>query len=318
MPVSGPSIATLLFLAAIPGASAQTASSQVAVPDWCRKLPRPEYSILQRVPVHDPWFEVYRVAPRVLAIYEPHQWEETIMYLVEGAEKALLFDTGLGIGDLHAVVSELTKLPVIVVNSHTHPDHTGGNWQFDTIYNLDSDYTRNHAKGSTEIRAEIEPQKLCGPLPKSFNPAAYATKPWQTTRWLHDGDTIDLGSRTLQVLATPGHAPDSISLFDEKASLLFTGDTYYPGPLYIFGPGSDPAAYQKSLDRLATLTQKVRLVFGAHNAPASSTSVLPELSREFTDLRAGKLSAKETENGVTKYEGLQFTFLVDANSRDAK
>ncbi|HTX75526.1 MAG TPA: MBL fold metallo-hydrolase [Terracidiphilus sp.] len=190
----------LLFTATLP-APAQNHSGGAALVmlDWCRKLPRPEYARLERVPVHDYWFQVYRVAPRVLAIYEPHQGEETVMYLVEGSQHALLIDTGMGIGNLRALVSELTPLPVIVVNSHTHPDHTGSNWQFDTIYNLDSDYTRKNAKGSTEIRAELEPGKICGALPKDFNSATYATRPWHTACWLHDGDVIDLGGRNLQV-----------------------------------------------------------------------------------------------------------------------
>jgi hypothetical protein len=62
-------------------------------PAWCRALPRPEYKSLERVRVTDPWFEVYRVAPGVFAIYEPHQAEEVICYLIVGARQAVLFDT---------------------------------------------------------------------------------------------------------------------------------------------------------------------------------------------------------------------------------
>src|ERR1039458_1895209 len=51
---------------------------QAQVPEWCRPLQRPEYKTLQRVPTSDPWFEVYKVATGVFAIYEPHQSEETI------------------------------------------------------------------------------------------------------------------------------------------------------------------------------------------------------------------------------------------------
>ena len=65
-------------------------------PPWCQKLPRPEYSKLHRIPVADTWFEVYKVAPDVFAIYEPHQFEETISYLILGRERAVLFDTGMG------------------------------------------------------------------------------------------------------------------------------------------------------------------------------------------------------------------------------
>jgi glyoxylase-like metal-dependent hydrolase (beta-lactamase superfamily II) len=301
----------LAFLLLAAFVEAQTpAQPALVAPDWCRSLPRAQYKTLDRIPVDNSWFEVYRVAPGVLAIYEPHQWEETIMYLVEGKSRALLFDTGMGIDDLKRVVSQLTPLPVVVVNSHTHPDHTGDNWQFPTIYSLDNDYTREHAQGSTEIRAEIEPGKLCGALPAAFDAAHYATRPWKPTKWLHDGDTIDLGGRTLRVLATPGHAPDSLCLFDEANGILFTGDTYYPGTIYVFGPGADAAAYQQTVHRLAKLAPKVQKVLGAHNEPLSPPSILSELAREFDAVRAGKIAGTPAGDGITQYKGEQVTFLV--------
>ena len=97
-------------------------------PAWCRALPRPEYKPLERVRVSDPWFEVYRVATDVFAIYEPHQAEEVISYLILGTRQAMLFDTGMGISDIQKVTAELTQLPIVVLNSHTHVDHVGGNW----------------------------------------------------------------------------------------------------------------------------------------------------------------------------------------------
>src|SRR5271165_1537197 len=139
------------------------ASTQTEKPDWCRPLPRPEYKSLERIQISDPWFEVYKVAPNTFAIYEPHQFEEVISYLILGKDKALLFDTGMGISDIHRVVTELTKLPVIVLNSHTHNDHVGGNWQFDTIYSMDTDFTRLNAKGSVaDAQDELAPGSICG------------------------------------------------------------------------------------------------------------------------------------------------------------
>ena len=141
------------------------------IPDWCKPLPRPEYKSLQRIQISDPWFEVYKVAPDTFAIYEPHQSEEIISYLILGKQKALLFDTGMGISDIHKLVAELTKLPIIVLNSHTHDDHVGGNWQFDTIYSMDTDFSRTNAKGSVaDAQAEIAPGEICGELPKGFDP----------------------------------------------------------------------------------------------------------------------------------------------------
>ena len=85
-------------------------TAQDSIPEWCRALPRPEYKSLKRVPVSDPWFEVYEPTSGVFAIYEPHQSEETIGYLITGEKRAVLFDTGMGISDVKKVTAELTKL----------------------------------------------------------------------------------------------------------------------------------------------------------------------------------------------------------------
>jgi glyoxylase-like metal-dependent hydrolase (beta-lactamase superfamily II) len=141
-------------------------------PEWCRKLPRPAYSKLERVPTADSWFEVYKIRPGIFAIYEPHQLEEVISYLIVGDEKAgdekagggkaLLFDTGMGISNIQAVVAGLTKLPVSVVNSHTHNDHVGDNWRFSDVYGMDTDFTRANARGSKEdAQAELAPEEIC-------------------------------------------------------------------------------------------------------------------------------------------------------------
>src|ERR1022692_910418 len=101
--------ASLLCAALAAPAMHAQAPSRPSTPDWCRDLPRPQYKALERVPSADPWFEVYRVAPGVFAIYEPHQFEEVISYLIVGERRAALFDTGMGIGDIKHVVAALTS-----------------------------------------------------------------------------------------------------------------------------------------------------------------------------------------------------------------
>src|SRR5438128_2276616 len=98
------------------------ATGQSGKPEWCQKLTRPEYGKLEKVEQPDAWFEVYRIRPGVFAIYEPHQSEEVISYLILGKSKGILFDTGMGISNIKNVVDHLTKLPVSVINSHTHDD----------------------------------------------------------------------------------------------------------------------------------------------------------------------------------------------------
>ena len=287
--------------------------AQVTTPDWCRALPRPEYKSLERVPVSDPWFEVYRPASGVFAIYEPHQAEETIGYLIVGQKRALLFDTGMGISDVKKVTTELTKLPILVLNSHTHDDHVGGNWQFDTVYGMDTDFTRNDAKGSREdAQAEITSDQICGSLPKGFDPKAYVTRPWKIRGYIHDGKRFDLGGRSIEVIATPGHTPDAISLIDRANGLLFTGDTYYPAPIWLFRPETDLDAYAASIRRLAALAPQVKLVLGAHNIPIASPAVLAQLVTAFDAVRAGKVTATPDSPGKVLYKVGDISFLMRA------
>ena len=287
--------------------------AQANIPEWCRALPRPEYKTLERVPVADSWFEVYRVAPSVFAIYEPHQFEETISYLIVGDKKALLFDTGMGISDLRRVTSGLTQLPIVVLNSHTHNDHVGDNWQFATIYGMDTDFTRANARGSRkDAQAELSPDAICGSLPQGFDRKAYATRPWKITSYIHDGGRIDLGGRSLEVLATPGHTPDAISLLDRTHGLLFTGDTYYPAPIWLYRPETDLPAYAASIHRLAELAPQVKVVLGAHNVPVASPSVLARLVSAFDDVRTGRVAATPASPGQVIYKVGDISFLMSA------
>lgn len=287
--------------------------AQAPIPDWCRALPRPEYKALERVPISDPWFEVYKPAAGVFAIYEPHQAEETIGYLIVGQKRALLFDTGMGISDIKKVTVELTKLPIIVLNSHTHDDHVGGDWEFDTVYGMDTDFTRTNAKGSREdAQAEITPDQICGSLPKGFDPKAYVTRPWKIAAYTHDGERFDLGGRTIEVIATPGHTPDAISLIDRANGLLFTGDTYYPAPIWLFRPETDLDAYAASIRRLAALAPQVKLVLGAHNIPVAQPSVLAQLVTAFDGVRAGKVAATPASPGKVLYKAGDISFLMRA------
>jgi glyoxylase-like metal-dependent hydrolase (beta-lactamase superfamily II) len=297
--------------------SAQPAQSDK--PEWCRALPRPEYKTLERVPATDPWFEVYQVVPQVFAIYEPHQAEETISYLILGEKQALLFDTGMGISDIRKVTGELTHLPIIVLNSHTHDDHVGGNWQFETVFGMDTDFTRTNAKGSRQdAQDELGPGMICGELPQGFDSKAYATRPWKISRFLHDHDKVDLGGRTLEVISTPGHTPDAISLLDRAHGLLFTGDTYYPAPIWLFRPETSLDDYVASVKHLAALAPQLRLVLGQHNVPFARPEVLVTLVTAIETVRAGKVRGEPQDDGKALYRSNGISFLMLAHSQEKK
>lgn len=278
--------------------------------DWCKSQPRPAYRKLERVKTEDPWFEVYKIVPGVFAIYEPHQFEEVISYLVLGTQKALLFDTGMGISNIKAVVEGLTELPVSVVNSHTHNDHVGDNWRFTDVYGMPTDFTRMNAKGSTaDAQAELAPGQVCGTLPAGFDAKAYRTRAFHISHWLQDGDTINLGDRRLEVISTPGHTPDSIALLDQRNGLLFTGDTFYLGPIYLYRPETDLDAYVSSVKRLAELTPHLQLLLPAHNVPVAQPEYLPRVLDAIQQVRRGQ-SKPVSRDGQREYMFEDFSFLL--------
>jgi glyoxylase-like metal-dependent hydrolase (beta-lactamase superfamily II) len=290
--------------------AAQTSSYK---PDWCKALPREEYKTLQRVLPNETWFEVYKVAPGTFAIYEPHQSEEAISYLIAGTKQALLFDTGMGIGDIQKVARQLTSRPIVVLNSHTHDDHVGDNWRFPFVFGMDTAFTRVNAKGSVEdAQAEIAPGEICGELPSKFDPKTYRTKPWHISLFVHDGFKVNLGGRTVEIIATPGHTPDAISLMDRANGLLFTGDTYYPAPIWLFRPETDMKAYVASVMKLHSLKPQVRLVLGAHNVPVAPPEVLDDLLTATEMLIEGKIPAKPVSDGKALYTAGKISFLMRA------
>ncbi len=303
--------ALLLFLLSPPLRAQQPTAA--GLPEWCRSLPRPEYQSLDRILPNEPWFEIYKVAPNTLAIYEPHQSEETIAYLIMGTKQAVLFDTGMGIANIHALVTRLTSRPIVILNSHTHNDHIGGNWQFPFVFGMDTPFTRASTKGERDdAQAEIAPGQICGDLPKNFDAKAYATKPWHVSIPVHDGFKVNLGGRTVEIIATPGHTPDSICLLDRDNGLLFTGDTYYPGTIWLYRPETDLDAYLASVKKIAALAPDLKLVLGAHNVPVAQPSVLPKLVSAIEAVRAGQGTVKPAGEGKAIRTVDGFSFLLRA------
>ncbi len=125
-------------------------------------------------------------------------------------------------------------------------------------------------------------------------------------------DHFDLGGRILEVIATPGHTPDAISLLDRAKGLLLTGDTYYPGPIWLFRPETDLDAYAASIRRLAALAPQVKVIMGAHNIPAASPTVLPRLVTAFDVVRAGKVQPSPDSPGKVLYKVDDISFLMRA------
>jgi glyoxylase-like metal-dependent hydrolase (beta-lactamase superfamily II) len=240
-------------------------------------------------------------------------------FLIQGEKSAILLDTGLGIANIRTVAEGLTEKPLLVVNSHYHFDHSGGNRLFDeiAIHRDGAELLERPAPdGLAEAYMEytqrlldawgpykeaddlyfhlLTVERLVRPLPDGFDPAGFRVVPTHATRLLEDGDVLDLGGRRLQVLHTPGHSPDCICLLDQQNGLLFGGDTVNTGPVYAHLDDSDLQKFAESTERLAGLRDDVRRVFVCHfmrleNEP----SLLTEMADGFRRVVAGDVELRD-------------------------
>ncbi len=282
---------------------------------FCDRLPRAAYADFRKHKASDDWFEVYEVEPGIFAIYEPFQWQEAISYLIIGTESALLFDTGNGIGDIKAVVEQLTDEPVRVLNSHSHFDHIGGNYQFDDVLSIATEFTLARTGGiqSDEVRMEASPEALCKSLPEGVTEASHQTRPFSITETIAEGDVVDIGGRRLEVLHVPGHTDDSIALLDRDAGFLWSGDSFYEGPIWLFFPETDLAAYQKSVAKLAAVAADLKAVFPAHNTPKADPALLMQLRENLDRVLTGKVEPVPVSDGNVEFRFDGFSFLMRAN-----
>ncbi len=232
----------------------------------CEDLPREENAKLPLSEASDDWFQVYKVSEGVYSIVEPYQFQETISHLIVGDDSAVLFDTGIGLLPIRPVVERITSLPVAVLNSHTHYDHVGGNAEFSSVLAIDLEYTRANMAGFERSRLadDFRLDAFCKGPPEGVDVSSFHTPPWKASRFVEDGEILDLGGRTLQVLHVPGHTPDATALLDAKNGLLFTGDTYYDAQLWLFVPETSLDDYKRSIARLTSIKGDIKYLLGAH------------------------------------------------------
>jgi len=258
--------------------------------NWWDALPRPQWSQFPKIDVDqsEDWFQVYRISEGVYGIYEDGQFEEVISYLILGDASALLFDTGIGVGDISKVVAQLTELPVAVLNSHTHYDHVGGNHLFPKIYGTSLAYTQEHTRGRSndEIAEFVGEGWVWKPLPQGTTESNYASKPFTISDFVNDGQVIDLGGRQLEVILVPGHTPDALVLLDRGNRLMFMGDTFYPATLYAHMGDANFADYVASAEKLSQYQGVVDYILPAHNEPLVPSYYLKAMRDAFVAIQA--------------------------------
>jgi glyoxylase-like metal-dependent hydrolase (beta-lactamase superfamily II) len=196
------------------------------------------------------------------------------VYLVEGRDKALLIDTGLGVARLSALVKTLTAKPLLVVNTHGHPDHAGGNFEFASVYAHPADFSAIRGQSTKEARTRAVQNAAKGAARSdmiTLDEAAQADSPELLP--VKDGYVFDLGGRKLEVIESPGHTPGEIVLLDAANKAIFTGDNSNT-LVWLFLPNSEPLeVYLQSLKKLQRRTGEFTTVYPGHGAPLPNTFV---------------------------------------------
>jgi hydroxyacylglutathione hydrolase len=211
----------------------------------------------------DDFFTTKKIEKNIWSIDGP---ANDLMYLVMGSKKAMLVDTGMGIGDLAQVVKSLTSLPVIVVNTHGHPDHAGGNSNFDEIWLSAKDEPIRQVMCADEYRLG-DLKAFIGeedPRYKKFADGVVRSRPFKS-HYIEPGESFDLGDRMFEVLEIPGHTPGSICLLNAKEKLLFSGDSIVSTPAWLYLKHSLPLkTYYEALKQVDAKRDSFDTIFPGH------------------------------------------------------
>jgi glyoxylase-like metal-dependent hydrolase (beta-lactamase superfamily II) len=231
------------------------------------------------------WFAINEVDHGVICVTEPRcrRLIQANGFLIEGGDFDILFDSGMGVAKLRPVIEALSAKFMIVFTGHTHIDHFGSHPEFGEAEilgrPLDADALRR--PGAKGLAFAARPPAPVDALPKAgieltefttdavpwagYDTEAYGRIAVEPTRLVEEGAVIETGRSHFEVRHLPGHSPGSIALWEPEAGVLFSGDAIYDGVIVDTAPGSDVAAYQKTMIRLKSLP--ARKVFGGHKEP---------------------------------------------------
>ncbi len=248
------------------------------------------------------WFTVEQLQSDTFTISEYLHWEQTHSYLLLGAERALLLDTGLGVADIGAVVRELTGLPVTAATTHVHWDHIGGHRHFHTIavHQAERDWLDGRFPLPPQVVRQNLTAKPCA-FPEGFDPEGYQVFQGPPQIVFQDGHSFELGGRTVTAIHTPGHSPGHCCFYEPERRWLWSGDLVYEGCLDAFYPTTDPRQFLSSIQRIGRL--EIDRVLPGHHRLDIPAGLIGEIEAGLSGLeRAGKL---EQGGGIFDFGAFQ-------------
>ncbi|MDL2244063.1 MBL fold metallo-hydrolase [Parabacteroides sp. OttesenSCG-928-J18] len=244
------------------------------------------------------WFTIEEIDNNTFVISEYKHWEETHCYVLNGTERCLLIDTGLGVANILEQVEKLTDKPITAVTTHVHYDHFGGHKYFSDFYvhEAETEWINGGFPLTIEQVRNFLVEEPCD-FPDNFDVNNYHLFKGVPSRILADNDVIELGERAIQILHTPGHSPGHICFYEKNKGYLFTGDLIYIGKLFAYFPSTDPIAYMNSIKKLLSLS--VNKVLPAHHNLDIPVSIIEDMDKAFTQLY---------QNGILKHGSGIFSY----------
>lgn len=214
------------------------------------------------------------------------------MYLLEGEEKALLIDTGFGAGNLRAFVEKLTSKPIVVANTHFHPDHAAGNGEFEMAY---------MSRGS-EMDAPSVYSSGAVPFDITTLPHADYEKVY-----VSEGNRIELGARTIEVLdVLPAHCNSSLFFLDREHKMFFCGDELEAAQVNLFDNSKNPKVqyygeecllnFKKNCERIRSLSSQFDYLLPNHNGAPIAKSYIDDYIELVDAIYAGNAVVEEKLN----------------------
>ena len=211
----------------------------------------------------NPFFETKELGVGIWSIAGP---SNDLMYLVLGQERAMLVDTGMGIGDLGRLVKSLTDKPLVVVNTHGHPDHAGGNANFEEVWLPSRDDAIRHEMATYNYRLN-DLKAFHGedsPVFRQLRAGLVKDRPYRA-RPIQVGQIFDLGGRRFEVLELSGHTPGSLCFLNAQEKIMFTGDSIIETPVWLYLKHSRPVqTYHAALLRVKAREKEFETLLPGH------------------------------------------------------
>lgn len=240
--------------------------------------------------------QYYNIKKIMDGVYHISDQNKICCTLIVGSKKSLLFDTGYGIGDLKQIVEVLTDLPIVVVNSHGHLDHMGGNYQFNKVYIHEDDIPLvKYILLSDKRNKIIDNYKKNAVLPKGFKEEDYVNKVYNVDYIpLKEGQVFDLGGYELEAIYCTGHTSGCVSLIERKNKLLLAGDTILQHVWMFLEESKSLIEYTNSLKKLNDLEFDILLT--SHSTEVYGKELLNKLLHCVNNIDISKSTPYFNEN----------------------